>query len=240
MKLALIPPIPHLTWVDRFIYHMVIAPVAWENSGYAQYYRKAKGFKILDNGAFEGDMLSMKQIHQIARTIGANEIVLPDVLGDDVGTLALVTESLKSADEQFSYAAVVQGSDYEACMRLVAYYNVHPQISTIMIPKHLGSIDQGIRTKLAGFAHKPVHLLGAINNYTEEVMDIPYELRVKIRGIDTSLPFVLASYFKRLKAGIDFSDLPRQKAYFSKQLTGEQLDLASSNIDTYLSWILTL
>src|SRR5688500_6124898 len=74
-------------------------------------------YTILDNGAFEGMTLTTGNLLSLAKEIGVNEIIIPDVLGSTDGTLQLLEEFTNEIAshpvQEFQYMAVAQGTTFD-------------------------------------------------------------------------------------------------------------------------------
>lgn len=103
---------------------------------------KAKNsYKILDNGCYElGASGQIEDVFMMADRIKADEIILPDVMGDMHATIDATTDALdyiyKTGQQlDYHYMAVCQGSDwdeYMACAKMFAGFNT---VDVIGIPK---------------------------------------------------------------------------------------------------------
>lgn len=103
---------------------------------------KAKdSYKILDNGCYElGAGGQIEDVFTMADRIGANEIILPDVMGDMHATIDATTDALEYIYKtgqhiDYHYMAVCQGNDwdeYMACAKMFAGFDT---IDVIGIPK---------------------------------------------------------------------------------------------------------
>jgi hypothetical protein len=98
MKLAVIAPPNALGVVAtmRASFHLVLAQYV-EDPTYNAFYRSAHrrgDFIMLDNGAGESSMLTMPALLKAASLVWADEITLPDVIGDCDETLRVVSEAL--------------------------------------------------------------------------------------------------------------------------------------------------
>lgn len=151
MEVAIIAPTqllkPYATQGDI---HLVLAHLVDTDSVYTNFYSQQKKFKILDNGVFEnGASIPSFDLLYRASLIGANEIVLPDVLGNGEETynqgiqfLKLVNDythnsqfsaQLKSYVKTIKFMGVPQSTkgnvqEYLACLNAMLE---HPQINTI-------------------------------------------------------------------------------------------------------------
>lgn len=103
---------------------------------------KAKdSYKILDNGCYElGAGGQIEDVFKMADRIDANEIILPDVMGDMHATIDATTDALEYIYKtgqhiDYHYMAVCQGSDwdeYMACAKMFAGFDT---VDVIGIPK---------------------------------------------------------------------------------------------------------
>lgn len=103
---------------------------------------KAKNsYKILDNGCYElGASGQLEELFTMADRIGANEIILPDVMGDMHATIDATTDALDyiyrtGQSNSYNYMAVCQGCDwdeYMACAKMFAGFNT---VNVIGVPK---------------------------------------------------------------------------------------------------------
>lgn len=103
---------------------------------------KAKdSYKILDNGCYElGAGGQIEDVFIMADRIDANEIILPDVMGDMHATIDATTDALEYIYKtgqhiDYHYMAVCQGNDwdeYMACAKMFAGFDT---VDVIGIPK---------------------------------------------------------------------------------------------------------
>ena len=130
--------------------HMALACFVGEPDyrNYTEFFqkkRKPDSFLIMDNGVIEGKPMSFAECVKRAEFIGANEIVLPDVYKDHIGTYNAIKEAIEYALKynffgyRFRFMAVPQGDsmeDWLACAEeIIRDFGMY--ISTIGIPKHL-------------------------------------------------------------------------------------------------------
>jgi hypothetical protein len=140
MKYSIIAPIYDLELTPKISgdYFMILSWLLKEKI-YYDFYKKykeihPKSFYILDNGAAEDKLMSNKQLIEMADYIKANEIVLPDVYGDGVKTIDLVTEFIdENCDRSFDYKlmGVLQGQNKEEILKCLEFYINCPYINTI-------------------------------------------------------------------------------------------------------------
>lgn len=161
-----------------------------------------ESFKILDNGCYElNSSVDFGDLCFKAEAIGADEIILPDIMFDSERTVNLVIQSLNTlhriygAKIPYRLMAVVQGADAEEYADCARVYDKFPEITTIGIPKKflrnngdenssaIKALDRG------NFAHylkdnyptKQIHLLGLSWGIMELPSAIPY-----VRSVDTN------------------------------------------------------
>ena len=203
---------------------------------YLAAYRKARrdgSFIILDNGAAEGLVYDSATLHAYAANLMANEIVVPDVLGDAPATFALAETFAGTISEKFNYMGVVQGANVDELIWIVQQYSQMSWITTLGIPRHLLTSMQGLigaraRVVVAKYLHDTfpgrfkVHLLGTNPAHITEVWDYRNEFSLYgVRGVDTSAPFNYAFANQPMQANVN---VDRPANYFS--LTADKFDPA--------------
>lgn len=248
MKCAIITPHSMLE-LSSPDYHLVLAQELLKEAlqeadqrPYTDFFAEAQGYKILDNGAAEGETISDPgQLLGCARQINADEIVVPDVIGDAMATAATVKLFEKhTLPDEFNYMAVVQGSTMQEILRMVQLYEELEWITTIALPRHLlKTFGDDIRMHLARiiqnetrFKKENIHCLGA-GSWTQEVRALARQDLV--RGMDTSLPINFGLLGHPVT---DDLIIKRQPDYFSRTLTRTDplWRLISDNVRTYLGW----
>jgi len=83
MELSLICPVQHIEWTELLTSRFCLAPVALLNDVYHQYFANAseRGYKVtLDNGVFEENKVRDTEYIHLARSIGAEVVVIPDTI----------------------------------------------------------------------------------------------------------------------------------------------------------------
>lgn len=239
MRVAVIPPPQYVSLVPDG-YHLIL-PQHLRHEKYMKHYvDKATGFRILDNGAAEGETELPTRLMRYATKLQVDEVVIPDVLKRREQTLQLVNRFHTLFAQYlpgFYYAAVVQGETYEDAMdcakELVETFDY---ITTISIPKHLVSVDPEARIKIARYisdgTDKDIHFLGANSEWPQEVQEL--SKIPGVRGIDTSLPLYAASMGRSLRNENEIYGISRPKDYFDVSMLDE--DLALDNIEVYKEW----
>ena len=255
MKVAFIPP--------QGLYHhmrngnmvMALAQFADEDA-YASVVRAMHArdkFVIMDNGANEQAVFSNQELANRAARLRADEIVLPDVLGDMKQTLELVRDYLQDvirADvvypkAQPKHMAVTQGENIDEVKSIIDAYADTEMISTLGLPRLLlKKLNQrSVRLDLANWVDYEypgrfeIHLLGASSEWVKE----PFYVRKyapHVRSIDTSLPYNYGLVGVRLEDsdGTTTLRIDRPENYFSKIHEATARTTISSNEEVYKSW----
>jgi hypothetical protein len=212
MKLALITDPKGFPLIKQFglSYHLVLAQYVLEGYKYRDFYKDChdKGdFIMMDNGAAEDGTLNLDKILQAAFSIHADEIILPDVLGDANKTLekSLDKEVLASIPPRMR-AVVPQGNSQGEWMTCANYFVGNIEFATLCIPKHTERFPGG-RMRLLETIHRlgwhlryHIHLLGVWESPVIEIATAHVEFP-RIRGIDTAAPFAWAQQNITIQAG---------------------------------------
>jgi len=191
MKVSHIVPGSLLSLIEGQDYHLVIPALLSQDEDYVAYYSEDRGFKILDNGAAEDDVQSIVHLMQWAEQIKADEIVIPDVIGNSRMTLNLANTWKGYDVKPYKLMGVVQGSNHSEMLTCLTEMLKMSHISTLGLPRHCVSFHPRMRYLLAERAlalnpHKPIHLLGVNSEQPYEVADLT--VLPNVRGIDTSFP----------------------------------------------------
>lgn len=244
MKIAFIAPIQNLELAQRGTMHMALTHLVLQNAAYRNFYRNETMYKILDNGAFEGELNSMQQVLLAADSIQANEIVLPDYLFDWKKTVQSAKTSiqrLKSLGilKRFKLMAVPQGNDEDTwwnCMHELSELEEVdviglsklscPVCMKLSITKSRNLIINEMTAKNLWNNNKEYHLLGGSHELIDQIYYCNHEPR--IRSIDTSVPI---EYGKNgiylFKSILD----PKKGTDLCKAIKPEKLDCVMYNIN---------
>jgi len=250
MKLATISAPQWARTFQRGDYHVVIAPWVRDVAGYAQYYNEAhrpsNAHIILDNGAFEGWSMMPEDLVNAATLIGADEIVLPDVLNESKGTLKLSWQCARYlADETDIQGCmfVPQALTLEKwleCLNawLEVWYTrgLHEHLTlSIGVPGHLR--EKWVPETFGATMRKlectglAIHLLG-VQDVQEFIVQLPHT--IGLRGVDTSLAFALGAHGKLLTPYAKKVRLGNIKQY--DKLQSHRLPLIRLNILILRLW----
>jgi hypothetical protein len=241
--------------MDDRDYHLVL-PDQMMFAPFAERLATQPGYKILDNGVAEGNLVGNMYLLDCTRANKLDEIVIPDSLGNLMKTVTLARAfmtyldqpGLQGARTAFNYMGVAQGNSYmqvHECIRQFGRLGVN----TIGLPRHLCTtigrearyrIIQEWRTNpsLGRAVGTVFHLLGTNPAYIFELRDYGKTFRqMDVRGVDTSAPFTYAMAGERLCAG---ERVCRPENYLNmpaEMVTDRLEELVASNIQTLEEWI---
>lgn len=261
MKTALIPPIPHLGQFATGGIHLLLSHLVKAYPEYERHYSEratAGDYLILDNSAHEfGVGNGMAELMAQARALGAEEVVVPDVLFDWRATV----ESAKAAVSWLNSTPgkkawelagrprlmyVPQGdgrSQWARCLQKLMF--AHQDLDGEHGPPVIGiSKDYyNLRGSLAGlidefvrewyeFERADVHCLGwptSLWDLADVARDHPW-----VRSTDSAKPFVYAKAGILLEPGGKVPQYPRRdKRYFDDPLTDNSLEVAVRNAQVF-------
>lgn len=183
--------------------HMYLTHMVEKYPMYADTACKSEGYKILDNSLIElGGAVDLERVLNAAETIGADEIILPDVFQDGPATVKAVEESLQYLTSKypnrnwpFKLMAVAQGSTIQEWYGCYQQLLAMPDVDVIGIPKVLAKMHPQGRpyfvNELCELYRKPHHLLGLWYSIAEL---FEYRHLEQIRSCDTVLLGFMAKY----------------------------------------------
>jgi hypothetical protein len=256
VKVALISPVSLQAFADSSPVHLVL-PHLFANEMYrSRYSRKHHNeYWILDNGVAEDIHVDGEMLAGLANVCYADELVLPDVMGDCDATIEASREFVRNVLGRFSFmktpvlAGVVQGKNFSEWMKCVNAYFFLPEfkstVKTLMFPRCMNTTESGPHTRfhflqamfnskwwtdLAALKTVQVHCLGA-SSWVREVValsDLP------IRSMDTSLPIVLGLDGIDIRTGLYAK---RQSDFFDvRSIPANLWTVINDNCRTYLDW----
>lgn len=262
MRTALIPPIPHLEEFASGGTHLLLSHL-FEHPKYALHYKKRSevgDYIILDNSAHEagkGNKFTTLLIQ--AKSVLADEVVVPDVLFDSRGTVEGARASLRwlrSREGQDAYKAclsprlmyVPQGenrSEYAWCLReMIAAHEAAEEHLDLQPPvigiskDYYNWPNEGLvglvkdMTDLRVRMSIDIHCLGWPTNLWALAPVARYYSWV--RSTDSAKPFVYAKAGILLEPGGKVPEYPRRDPnYFTERLTADQLELARKNVEVF-------
>lgn len=247
MQVALITPTQMLqTHGNMTLFHMILPDQlkTFSNNGYYTFYRhQAIGYKILDNGAAEGDQVHPVQLIELAQELQVNEVVVPDEMGNTRDTIQKAMEFdhvARRFPTRFKYMGVLQGRTLAQLEMCLEYYIRQPWISTIAFPRILQEYWhplirlEFIRNleRIIREAHKEIHCLGS-TRYPQEVRQLA-KLGY-VRSIDTCVPAELARQGLVLDGDVQYEG--RGQGFFEWTPSNTDLEwLCNKNYQNYLEW----
>lgn len=249
MKVALIPPLAYLedtykTELQLVLPHMMTEPQ------YAQWYNENATLRshrfILDNGAAEGVAIDPHKYVDLALSL-ANEVALPDILYDRIGTIRSSDEFLNIhgytlLDIGIDIGYVAQGRNGEDAFRgveeIVARWN--SVITVIYIPRLLIRPDSlEVRIDLAKriharWPHLAIHFFGMNQLWPGEIL-MAATAAPFIRSVDTSMPYQFAYAAEPMQLGRTASmrEISRPNNYFD--INPDNV-LVNRNVAKILRW----
>lgn len=247
MKVAHIIPPQREGSLGRGQYRMTYVPWVLQDWNYREMLKTTSKFVILDHGLFEDD-LKVPDPNLIAWAVvwmNADEVVLPDVLGDPVGTVTRAVDALRYIPSKVDLMFVPQGQSYDEwhnCLRIFLDALVDSNCPTIGLSslRRPGSLRAQVGTRIPMMKYlQPlgfkIHLLGlcSVRHFVEE--ELPIALELGVRGVDTCAAFALGARGLELTKDSPRLFLGDLKKY--KYLTEDTLLLIKRNMDTLESWI---
>lgn len=222
MKMATIVPQNYLELTADAPIHMALAHLigAEGMEAYTDFYKNIGGYKILDNGAAEGNQVTIQNLIEKAELIGANEIILPDVMKDSRETFYRAKEDIawlrkECLDNRYKLQIVPQGDSLDDWLKCASncIHHFGMDISAIGVPKHLVKTcnDRDARLKAIydlsqlcpEIDQYDIHLLGCWKTPLEVLFCAKaseQEIIPPIRSCDSAIAYVYAD------AGLKFSD----------------------------------
>jgi hypothetical protein len=236
MKVIVLSPVK---FVEKFSISDMYLVLSWllkENEEYRDLYiNKIVGYKILDNGAFEGRLSPFEENVTLARQINAQEVQLPDYLFDFKKTLQEAKAVIgKGLPPDLEVQFVVQGLTFEELTRAVDFAVKNNFIIGIphepcqivfkrnFIPREplIAWIEENYGKSIL----RRIHLLGCHDMF--EFYSLYYQ---KCRSMDTTLPVKLG--LKRITLP-SIRDVKRPSDYFQiSRIDGTQMDCILRNLE---------
>lgn len=207
MRIAHIIPPPWSGFYLQGTYRMVLAHWALKYPGLVAQVRSKKAYVILDNSAFEGEQVTSSELSEAAVAVGADEVVLPDVLGVPAQTLRRSWTALGQVGTK-RVMFVPQGrtsEEWQGCLSAwlnkwnqstwSETYSLSLGISSLrkaagtkpQVGTRVGLLEEAARTGL------PIHLLGVGNLKEFTLNELPKAHSLGVRGVDTSTAFALGA-----------------------------------------------
>ena len=241
-KIAHIVPVGCLEKTKDNQYHMCLAHLVKQSEEYRKFFRRMSDegkFVLMDNGAAEGEQLSIEELIECYQLICPTQIVLPDTLLDGSDTLQKHLDALSylhgyyGEKLPFSVMGVPQGHDftewYNCMLRMLAL----DEISCLGISKFLEmeTGDREVRYRAAKAIERvdnsmEVHLLGCSDG--SRVVRKTFEDFPMVRGCDSAFVYLASQAGECI--GEKDVDRPVGEIDF---LNGADYDSLASNMDAF-------
>lgn len=241
-KVAHIVPVECLEKTKDNQYHMCLAHLVKQSKVYADFFRRMSDegkFVLMDNGAAEGEQLSIDQLVECYDVVRPTQIVLPDTLLDGHDTLRKHLDGLSylhgyyGEKLPFEVMGVPQGHDlieWTMCMKAMLELK---EISCLGVSKFL-EMETGDKTircdavdAIASVTSDvEIHLLGCSDG--SAVVRRIFEKYPKVRGCDSA--FVYLASQAGVEIGLDDVDRPSGEIDF---LSGADYDSLNNNMEMF-------
>jgi len=207
-----IPPANFLFLLENWNTHMIIAPHVLHNETYREFYKTHPNlYTMLDNGLWEGEVLSNANLLKMANDLHVNEIVAPD----DITAIKTIRKTksflryLDKKDQRFKFKihGAIHGETFAQQNNCFETF-MECDIDVVDLPKMLGpdQREEWIYDINERAPDIDIHCLG----YYPCELDLLESNDGFIRSFDTSVPFKL-----RYKAKFNL-DLPNN--WFNRNL----------------------
>jgi len=192
MKVCLIPPDCMLH--KKMDMDFILAHRVMQSRRYRTHYSQQNTFKILDNGIYEGEMMDVEDVLDMAGEMLVDEVILPDWIMKRTHKQYYV-DLIASLPKHLGYMVVPQGRDPAEWKDAYLDLCDLEGISSIGIPIWLNKEFGNARPQVMHYMFRrgelnmvrDHHLLG-LDSYWELIMYPPG----LIRSVDTSMPFSMA------------------------------------------------
>lgn len=199
MHYACIAPTAYLDqYAGRGHFQLCLANVAIRDAAYFEWYRKrreAGDFVILDNGAYEGELVTFDELCRVGRELNAQVVTVPDKINDAGESHRIakdfLSECWRHLDEtKTTLMRVLQHESREVRAWDLLQYDLSQEFdyTWIAYPRVLGEmrpkiISETTKTTLAGDGMN-VHAFGWTGNLNE----VRQLAKLGVTSIDTSAP----------------------------------------------------
>jgi hypothetical protein len=249
MEVALIAPFEMLDSSSFGTYHLMLPHLTYDPR-YVKHFKRLcqdpEKYVIMDNGAAEDVAMDWDVLTSHAWAYQVNEIVLPDVMGDPEATYHCARTFLEerpAVGDMHVIGYVLHGDTVEDT--ITAFYRiVHSSLNDLIdvfyIPRRLLVKTNEVMSRyqvatminINDLKHRDIHFLGMHHKFPEE----PRLIRLcgRSRSLDTSLPYVLATYSRHFDALAGQHSIPavRPDNYFERHFTASERTLSLMNTQT--------
>ena len=249
MELALIPPVAHLADTNDLAYQLVLPHMLIHNKEYAKHYMtqgQDDKLLILDNGAAEGEQVSLSALMHLAKAYNVSEFALPDIMGEGYNNMQSALESLRFlAAEEWDFCSVGFVAHGDNVRQIMGYIDkvlradVLNLVEVIYLPRILVNEHAfTIRTELCKAIKEnyavDVHLFGASQNFPGDILCA--SRLSEARSVDTSVAYTYAAAGELMGPTWVRDRIIRRDDYFDHELVGEERVLMERNIQLLKEW----
>ncbi len=215
------------------------APGNWSEA-YIEFYRhRAPGrYLILDNGAWEGELISVADVIDVARRMRADEIILPDAIGDADCTIELAATAYEQARHRLPGVAlqvVPHGrtiGEYVDCLK-----GLMERVSFDVVGISRADVELGLdlmSDRVARMWPGPMRYLGWARQDPRAVTRAAQSwISDRVLSVDSARPIRWAACSARLPRRPDPADLDVYRRSDIRDLTKTSAGLTDS---TALGW----
>jgi hypothetical protein len=175
--------------------HLVLAQQASRDARYFEFYRKRARLGdtvILDNGAYEGQLVTFEELLRLTRELKPTVLVMPDKLGDYEETKRMEQQFLPMA-MRASYVPqlmpVLQSSDTADVWQWIRTYREHTFYKWIAFPRCMGEqrtiLASGLKYAALWDSTCKYWALGMLDGDIEELSELSH---LGFYGCDSSAP----------------------------------------------------
>jgi len=257
IDICIIPPLNHMDYALKGDRLFALAHYVLQDENYCEFFRQNRNkYIIMDNGAAEGQNLTLGELLLAIDKIKPDEVIVKDVLLNKDATIRASISSARAIKERYPHIKLMMVPQGRNVVEwLGCYYTFLEEplcdvigISKISVPECFKNIS--ISPEISdcrnvclqvlaylGLLGKPLHLLGMGNpNEYREYSDEPY--KSYIRSTDSAYTMVAAFNGQDFVEVQQFTRYPTKEEYFSAVLDHKQSELAAKNIE-YLKEITT-
>lgn len=187
MHFACISPTAYLEqYSARGNFQLCLAQVAIRDTRYFEWYRERRkqgDFVILDNGAYEGELVDPDELLRIAAELNPNVLTVPDKLNDAEESKRMATHFL-TYRSGFPLMRVLQHESRDTLEWLHLINELEGTYPWLAVPRVLGTFRPEVANLIHCNSYAKVHAFGWTGNLNE-VRELA---KLGVTSIDTSAP----------------------------------------------------
>jgi hypothetical protein len=193
MNVGVIAPMRYPSISKYSEFDFCLAHLAMKSKRYKSYFARSRRFVLLDNGAYEGETMTLQDLVNLCYEIKPAEVVAPDVLYDPEKTTDRTLQFLDMLDLRCDVMIVPQARNaYEWASEAWKLCNLtkhHSRVKTLGVSKWLAKQVRRdtLLLRLAGqlgtdFYKYQIHLLGY-----HDINELR-NFKIDVRSLDTKRP----------------------------------------------------